>query len=239
MAMQSLSPVPKLLSTTPSSVLSSDKNFFFVDFVGLYCKSKRTRRRLRGDSSSSSRSSSSLSRLSSVRAVIDLERVHGVSEKDLSSPSALRPQVRFFTDINFTNTQRAKFHPLWGSFKQVANLEDILSERGACGVGFIANLDNIPSHGVVKDALIALGCMEHRGGCGADNDSGDGSGLMSSIPWDFFNVWAKEQSLAPFDKLHTGVGMIFLPQDDTFMQEAKQGDSLIIDGTSNTDSVCC
>lgn len=103
-----------------------------------------------------------------------------------------------------------------------------MSERGACGVGFIANLDNIPSHGVVKDALIALGCMEHRGGCGADNDSGDGSGLMSSIPWDFFNVWAKEQGLAPFDKLHTGVGMIFLPQEDTFMQEAKQGDSYII-----------
>ena len=51
------------------------------------------------------------------------------------------------------------------------------------------NLDNIPSHGVVKDALIALGCMEHRRGCGADNDSGpgDGSGLMSSIAWDFFN----------------------------------------------------
>ncbi|KAL0648757.1 hypothetical protein Bca4012_047048 [Brassica carinata] len=194
MAMKSLSPVPKLLlSTTPSSVLSSDKNFFFVDFVGLYCKSKRTRRRLRGDSSSSTSRASPLSRLSSVRAVIDLERVH---DKDLASPSYLKPQV--------------------------ANLEDILSERGACGVGFIANLDNIPSHGVVKDALIALGCMEHRGGCGADNDSGDGSGLMSSIPWDFFNVWAKEQGLAPFDKLHTGVGMIFLPQEDTFMQEAKQ-----------------
>lgn len=89
--MKSLSPVPKLLSTTPSSVLSSDKTFFFVDFVGLYCKSKRTRRRLRGDS----RSSSSLSPLSSVRAVLDLERVHGVSDKDLSSPPHLKPQVRF------------------------------------------------------------------------------------------------------------------------------------------------
>ncbi|CAN8257204.1 unnamed protein product [Cochlearia groenlandica] len=192
MAMKSLSSVPKLISTTPSSVLSSHNNFFFVDFVGLYCNnnSKRTRRRLRGHSSTNSRASP----LSSVRAVLDLERgVNGVSDKD---PSFLKPQV--------------------------ANLEDILSERGACGVGFIANLDNIPSHGVVKDALIALGCMEHRGGCGADNDSGDGSGLMSSIPWDFFNVWAKEQGLAPFDKLHTGVGMIFLPQDDTFMQEAKQ-----------------
>ncbi|KFK24861.1 hypothetical protein AALP_AA8G034600 [Arabis alpina] len=192
--MKSLSSVPKLLSTTPSSVLSSDKNFFFVDFVGLYCKSKKTRHRLRGASSSSSTNSSSfpLFRSSSVRAVIDLERFNGVSDKD----SCLKPQV--------------------------ANLEDILSERGACGVGFIANLDNIPSHGVVKDALIALGCMEHRGGCGADNDSGDGSGLMSSIPWDFFNLWAKEQGLASFDKLHTGVGMIFLPQNETFTQEAKQ-----------------
>lgn len=97
MAMKSLSPVPKLLlSTTPSSVLSSDKNFFFVDFVGLYCKSKRTRRRLRGDSSSSTSRASPLSRLSSVRAVIDLERVH---DKDLASPSYLKPQVRSFTEI--------------------------------------------------------------------------------------------------------------------------------------------
>lgn len=103
MAMKSLSPVPKLLSTTPSSVLSSsDKNFFFVDFVGLYCnKSKRTRRRLRGDSSSNSRASS-LSRLSSVRAVIDLERVHGLSDKDLASPSFLKPQVRFFVSLVFS-----------------------------------------------------------------------------------------------------------------------------------------
>ncbi|XP_010543537.1 PREDICTED: ferredoxin-dependent glutamate synthase 1, chloroplastic/mitochondrial [Tarenaya hassleriana] len=196
MAMKSVSSVPNLLSTTPSSVLSSDKNFFFVDFVGLYCKSKSTRRRLGGGSISRARLSAR--RLSSsVRAVIDLERVNGVAPaEDSASSSGLKPQV--------------------------AHLEDILSERGACGVGFIANLDNIGSHGVVKDALIALGCMEHRGGCGADNDSGDGSGLMSSIPWDLFEVWAKEQGLAPFDKLHTGVGMVFLPQDETFMQEAKQ-----------------
>lgn len=100
MAMKSLSPVPKLISTTPSSVLSSDKNFFFVDFVGLYCKSKRTRRRPRGVSSSNSRSSP-LSRLSSVRAVIDLERVNGVSEEDLSSPSFLKPQVGFFVSFSF------------------------------------------------------------------------------------------------------------------------------------------
>ena len=25
--------------------------------------------------------------------------------------------------------------------------------------------------------------MEHRGACSADNDSGDGAGIMSHIPW--------------------------------------------------------
>lgn len=33
-------------------------------------------------------------------------------------------------------------------------------------------------------ALTSLGCMEHRGACSADNDSGDGAGLMTQIPWD-------------------------------------------------------
>ncbi|KHN30369.1 Ferredoxin-dependent glutamate synthase 1, chloroplastic [Glycine soja] len=105
---------------------------------------------------------------------------------------------------------------------QVANLEDILSERGACGVGFIANLENKGSHEIVKDALNALSCMEHRGGCGADNDSGDGSGLMTGVPWELFDNWANTQGIASFDKSHTGVGMVFLPKDAQFLNEAKK-----------------
>uniref|UniRef100_A0A0D9X2F6 glutamate synthase (ferredoxin) n=1 Tax=Leersia perrieri TaxID=77586 RepID=A0A0D9X2F6_9ORYZ len=105
--------------------------------------------------------------------------------------------------------------------QKAADLNDILSERGACGVGFVANLRNEPSFNIVRDALVALGCMEHRGGCGADNDSGDGSGLMSGIPWDLFNDWANKQGLAPLDRTNTGVGMVFLPQDENSMEEAK------------------
>ena len=30
---------------------------------------------------------------------------------------------------------------------------------------------------------MSLGCMEHRGACSADNDSGDGAGVMTQIPW--------------------------------------------------------
>ncbi|KAF3509984.1 hypothetical protein F2Q69_00002059 [Brassica cretica] len=105
---------------------------------------------------------------------------------------------------------------------KVAYLEDIVSERGECGVGFIAHLENEATHKIVKDALIALGCMEHRGGCGADNASGDGSGLMTSIPWDLFNDWAEKKRLTSFDKLHTGVGMLFLPRDENARREAKK-----------------
>ncbi|KAL4203660.1 hypothetical protein AMTRI_Chr01g105030 [Amborella trichopoda] len=104
---------------------------------------------------------------------------------------------------------------------KVVNLEQILSERGACGVGFIANLKQQSSHEIIKDALTALGCMEHRGGCGADNDSGDGAGVMTSIPWDLYDVWAGKQGIAPLDRLHTGVGMVFLPKDESATNEAK------------------
>lgn len=110
----------------------------------------------------------------------------------------------------------------------MAYLEDIISERGACGVGFIANLENKATHKIVNDALIALGCMEHRGGCGSDNTSGDGSGLMTSIPWDLFNEWAEKQGMASFDKTHTGVGMLFLPRDDNIRAEAKKGEHRIV-----------
>lgn len=37
--------------------------------------------------------------------------------------------------------------------------------------------------GACLQALTALGCMEHRGACSADDDSGDGAGLMVQIPW--------------------------------------------------------
>lgn len=106
-------------------------------------------------------------------------------------------------------------------------MDDIISERGACGVGFIANLHNKASHTVILDALTALGCMEHRGGCGADNTSGDGAGLMTSIPWDLFNDWASKQGISSLDKSNTGVGMVFLPKDENYMKEAKTGNFIL------------
>uniref|UniRef100_A0A7I4EHL8 glutamate synthase (ferredoxin) n=1 Tax=Physcomitrium patens TaxID=3218 RepID=A0A7I4EHL8_PHYPA len=104
---------------------------------------------------------------------------------------------------------------------EVANLDDILAERDACGVGYIASLKNEASHKIVKDALTSLGCMEHRGGCGADNDSGDGAGVMTSIPWGLFKKWCKEQGLPEIDESHSAVGQVFLPRDESLAAAAK------------------
>jgi hypothetical protein len=40
----------------------------------------------------------------------------------------------------------------------------VVEERDACGVGFIASLDQKSSHETLKHALDACNCMEHRGG---------------------------------------------------------------------------
>lgn len=59
--------------------------------------------------------------------------------------------------------------------------DSLNSERDACGVGLIYRRES--SHEIVESALAALACMEHRGACGADRDTGDGAGILTAIPW--------------------------------------------------------
>mgnify|MGYP001030963385 FL=1 len=82
----------------------------------------------------------------------------------------------------------------------------LVEERDACGVGFIAHPSGKRSHEIISKALPALTCLEHRGGCSADQDSGDGAGLMTQIPWELLS---ENLELNPEN---CGVGMIFLPQ---------------------------
>ncbi|MBW4630705.1 MAG: glutamate synthase large subunit [Iphinoe sp. HA4291-MV1] len=96
----------------------------------------------------------------------------------------------------------------------------LVEERDACGVGFIAHRQNHANHEIVEKALAALTCLEHRGGCSADQDSGDGAGILTAIPWTLF-----QQDLAmrgiqlPTENI--AVGMIFLPQEPQAVQKAR------------------
>ncbi|MFW6263987.1 MAG: glutamate synthase large subunit [Cyanobacteriota bacterium] len=90
----------------------------------------------------------------------------------------------------------------------------LVEERDACGVGFIASKDGHASHKLIDQSLIALGCLEHRGGCSADQDSGDGAGVMTGLPWKLFQSWFTQQQITMPPTQQLGVGMIFLPQDE-------------------------
>ncbi len=71
--------------------------------------------------------------------------------------------------------------------------EDLLrSFRDNCGFGLIANIKNVPSRKILDNAIIALERMMHRGAIAADGKTGDGSGLLLSMPDEFLRDVAAE-----------------------------------------------
>lgn len=56
----------------------------------------------------------------------------------------------------------------------------------------IANIKNRPSHENLENAITALERMMHRGAVAADGKTGDGSGLLLSLPHEFMRTCASE-----------------------------------------------
>tara|TARA_Y100001968_G_scaffold183491_1_gene168078 strand:+ start:15923 stop:20497 length:4575 start_codon:yes stop_codon:yes gene_type:complete len=95
--------------------------------------------------------------------------------------------------------------------------EALNGEKDSCGVGFIASVKGEETNWTLKQALKGLHCMEHRGGCGGDNDSGDGAGILCSIPWNYLaEFWDTKY------KSSKGIGMLFLPNDSSTIKIAKK-----------------
>lgn len=95
-------------------------------------------------------------------------------------------------------------------------------EKDACGMGFIAQKDGIASHYLVDCALTMLERMNHRGGTGAEPDTGDGAGVLMAMPDYFFHQEAvKEKILLP-EKNDYAVGMFFLPKEEKARQLLQQ-----------------
>ena len=67
-------------------------------------------------------------------------------------------------------------------------LYDYREEHDACGIGFYANMNNLRSHDIIEKSLEMLRRLDHRGGVGADGITGDGAGIMTEIPFQFFKA---------------------------------------------------
>src|SRR6266704_3222812 len=107
--------------------------------------------------------------------------------------------------IGFQN-KRSSFarnrHPNWGH-----------PDHDACGTGFVARLGGAPSYEIIQISLTALERLTHRGGVDADGASGDGAGLLTSLPHRFFRERAQELRIELPE--HFGVGFAFLPASAT------------------------
>jgi glutamate synthase (NADPH/NADH) large chain len=69
-------------------------------------------------------------------------------------------------------------------------------EKDSCGFGLIANLDDQPSHWLVKTAIASLNRLSHRGAIAADGKTGDGCGLLLKKPDKFLRAVAKDAGIA-------------------------------------------
>ena len=91
-------------------------------------------------------------------------------------------------------------------------MSKMLEFKDNCGFGVIANIKGKPTHKMVNDALTALERMMHRGAIAADGKSGDGSGLLFSMPKEFFRKVARKEEV---DLPETfGIGVIFLKDEN-------------------------
>jgi len=94
-------------------------------------------------------------------------------------------------------------------------------EHDACGIGALAQIKGIKSHQMLQDALSVLINMEHRGGKGLEENTGDGAGILFQIPHRFFRQEAQRQGQLLPDEGAYGVAMIFLPQDPDKAEKAR------------------
>jgi glutamate synthase domain-containing protein 1 len=99
-----------------------------------------------------------------------------------------------------------------------APLWDPAFEHHACGTGLMAQMDGIRSHAIVTDALEILVRLAHRGGTGADPDTGDGAGILTQLPDRFFRM--KTDFHLPREGQYA-VAMCFLPLDASERTQAE------------------
>lgn len=93
--------------------------------------------------------------------------------------------------------------------KSKRGLYDPANEHDACGVGMLVDIHGRKSHSIVDSALTVLENMRHRGAEGADNQTGDGAGILVQIPHEFILL----QGIPVPEKGHYGTGLVFLPKD--------------------------
>ncbi|MEX0675534.1 MAG: glutamate synthase large subunit [Pirellulales bacterium] len=93
-------------------------------------------------------------------------------------------------------------------------LYDPAQEHDACGVGFVVNIRGEKSHQIIRWGQEILVNLTHRGACGCDPLTGDGAGILTQMPHEFFQAKAAELAISLPERGDYGIGVVFLPVDE-------------------------
>ena len=96
-------------------------------------------------------------------------------------------------------------------------LYDPNNEHDSCGLGFIANIKGNKSHDIVQKGIFILENLEHPGATGADPLVGDGAGMLTQIPHEFYQQELKQLNISLPEPGNYGVGMFFLHRESNIM----------------------
>ena len=102
--------------------------------------------------------------------------------------------------------------------------------RDNCGFGLLAHIHNQPSHQLLLDAIKSLSRMMHRGAIAADGKTGDGSGLLCSMPIRFMRKITEKQGISLPKQF--AVATLFLSNPEkqlqVFQEQCKKNDLTVL-----------
>ncbi len=104
---------------------------------------------------------------------------------------------------------------------RMKGLYDPAFEHDNCGIGAIIDIEGRESHELVKDALSIVEHLEHRAGKDSEGKTGDGVGILTQIPHDYFAKIMRKSGIMLPGRRQYGVGMFFFPQNDLKKRQAK------------------
>jgi glutamate synthase domain-containing protein 1 len=98
------------------------------------------------------------------------------------------------------------------------SLYDPSEEHDSCGVGFVASVKGERSNRVLHLGLTAVCQMVHRGAVDADAKTGDGSGILTQIPYKIFRREVARLGHTLYNDSDLAIGSVFLPHDNAYAQ---------------------
>ena len=118
------------------------------------------------------------------------------------------------------------FHaPLDLTIHDSQGMYDPGAEHDACGVGMVTTLNKRPERKIVDDAIEVLVNLNHRGAVGAEENTGDGAGILMSMPDEFMRATAGVE--LP-EEGHYAAGIAFLDRDIATSGQQEQAISKIV-----------